>query len=680
MNMLDTSDDQAPLFSFAVVTDTHLSVDADGAAVDERAPNNLTSSYRRTLERINEMGPAFVVHLGDMADPVPVSPRFAAAAAAFKEASSDLKAPLHLVPGNHDIGEKIHKALPRIDKNVSITPASIAQYQDTYGPDYYHFEQGGCLFLVLNTLLINSGLQDEHAQWDWLSEALEKSDGKRVFVFTHYPAYLAERHEPDYYDNLEEPGRSRLLEQLAKANTQVYFAGHVHNFFYNEWEGIEHAVLPSVGILRTDYMEMFRASPSRELGSFDPAKLGFLWVDVYAEGHALHLVRSDHPPTYRPAPQGRVGSTVTIDLRLPWCETTDIPCAWGLEIFERKHIRNDYPLAALWEMGGQNFRIPISDLLDARTADRMRQLGALGHRFSIVSFGYPDEARMAAINAHLNCIKSLEVVALLDQWQDLAPQLTALRKDAPFEIYLNVVRPEVEGWTSHHGLKADAPDELQQALLVPGLSGAVDGFVFAIGRDVSPLEGVAAVYEHVSGTGFKPLFHLPSVGMFWSTKDTKTRSEAMEVARVAEAALVARARPDADFVIDNFVELERGYVSCHGLVDRFYNPKTGSRVLSALNRHVPAKIWNVQAFETLQARMLTAASEHYDLALILAPTAEADRTHSSPSDRGLLHTKGTCIRLDTGEIVTASIDEYVKEIALGDGPIPPALCLVAKQD
>ncbi len=83
MNMLDTSDDQAPLFSFAVVTDTHLSVDADGAAVDERAPVNLTSSYRRTLERINEMDPAFVVHLGDMADPVPVSPRFAAAAVAL---------------------------------------------------------------------------------------------------------------------------------------------------------------------------------------------------------------------------------------------------------------------------------------------------------------------------------------------------------------------------------------------------------------------------------------------------------------------------------------------------------------------------------------------------------------------------------------------------------------------
>ena len=102
--------------------------------------------------------------------------------------------------------------------------------------------------------------------------------------------------------------------------------------------------------------------------------------------------------------------------------------------------------------------------------------------------------------------------------------------------------------------------------------------------------------------------------------------------------------------------------------------------MSALNRHVPAKIWNVQVFETPHARMLTAASEPYDLALILAPTAEADRAHSSLSDRGLLHAKGTCIRLDTGEIVTASIDEYVKEIALGDGPIPPALCLVAKQD
>ncbi len=222
-----------PLFSFAIITDTHLTVDADFTEGGAEAKSKLTRLYEGVVERVNAMNPAFVVHLGDMADPVPVSEKYDASAQVFQKTSRPFSVPYHVVPGNHDIGEKLHKALPHLDDQVSITRSSITQYEQTHGPSRYYFEHEGCLFVLLNTLLLNSGFDEEQEQWEWLSRTLTENPGKRVFVLTHYPMYLAARDEPDFYDNLEEPARTRLIDLLQHHKVEAYFAGHVHNFFYN---------------------------------------------------------------------------------------------------------------------------------------------------------------------------------------------------------------------------------------------------------------------------------------------------------------------------------------------------------------------------------------------------------------------------------------------------------------
>ncbi len=375
-------------------------------------------------------------------------------------------------------------------------------------------------------------------------------------------------------------------------------------------------MLPSAGILRTDYMELFRACPAREMGSFDPAKLGFLWVDVYADRHVPHFMRSSQDLPYRTHSWNSTGASVTMDLRLPWCEETDIPCAWGLEIFERNEVRNDYPLAALWEMGITDLRVPISDLLKPRVSHRVKQLMALGHRFTIVSFGLPNAARRAAIADHASGIKAVEVVAFLDQWADFAPGLKEMRQSGDLAVYLNTVRPEVEGWTTHHGLHADLTDEIAWVQDQSDLQGAIDGFVFGIRRDVTPFDGLKAVQDCLAGTPFKPLLHIPNVGMFWSTKHNETLSETAEISRTAEAAMLARAYPEISFVVDNFVELERGYCGCQGLVDRFYNPKDGSRALTGLNALLPAQLANLTCHETEAGRILSADFDGGRVALI----------------------------------------------------------------
>ena len=107
------NDNNRPLFSFAIISDTHIT-DAEGLAIDgsHQTGTNVAGQYCELIERINTMEPAFVVNLGDVTHPTPTSPDYGEAALAFHKASEIFSMPYYLVPGNHDIGEKLHPALP----------------------------------------------------------------------------------------------------------------------------------------------------------------------------------------------------------------------------------------------------------------------------------------------------------------------------------------------------------------------------------------------------------------------------------------------------------------------------------------------------------------------------------------------------------------------------------------
>ena len=670
-------DIEQPIFSFAIVADTHLTKEETlSFEGSDASGDKLSALYDDLVVRVNAMDPVFVVHLGDITDPVPVSSSFVDSAQAFHKASEAFSMPYHLVPGNHDIGEKIHPALPKIDDNVSITKRAIDQYEQHFGQQRYSFEHEGCLFLVINTMLINSGLEAEQEQWDWLDQILSANDGKRVFVFAHYPLYLSTRDEPGFYDNIDEPGRSQLIDQLKPYRVEAYYAGHVHNYFYNHLNDMHQFVLPSSGIIRADYMEFFRVEPTREIGRFDPAKLGFFWVDVFADRHVPSLVRSNDDHPHRAHSWNTGGSTVTMDLRIPWCDQVDIPTPWGLEIFERKHVRNDYPLAALWGMGIRDLRIPISDLLDPRVSDRVKLLSALGHRFTVVMFGLPNEERRAALAAHAAGIKAVEVVAVFDQWPEFVGSLKELRQGSDFEVYLHAVRPEVEGWTTHHGLHVDLTDEVDWVLSQTGLPDAVDGFVFGVRRDILPFDGYTAAQRSLSGTRYKPLLHVPSVGMYWTMAANDDVAEKKEIARVAEATMMARAIPELSIVIDNFVELDRGYCSCWGLVDRMYNPKDGSRVVMALNSLLPQGLGNLKSQNTTGGRVLTAECEAGLIVLMPGNSTLSLGDFDDGFPSAMADKQGALIDLVTGNEVETSLRKVIAERANGETPRSPALLLL----
>ena len=662
------------LFSFAIIADTHIT-DEEAKAIDgsHQTGKKAASLYCDLIERVNSMGPAFVVHLGDITHPTPASPNYGETALAFHKASEIFSMPYYLVPGNHDIGEKIFPALPKLDDQVTITKRNIGLYEQHFGRQRFSFQHQDCLFIVINSMLINSGLEEEQEQWAWLEQTLQNHAGDRVFVFSHYPLYLSAKDELAHYDNVDEPGRSRMLDLLQQFNVEGFYAGHVHNFFYNYLDGMHQFVLPSTSIVRHDYLEFFRITSNREMSRYDAAKTGFFWVDVFPDGHVPHLVRTNGEHRHITHSWRNQGGSLTMDLRMPWCDEADILTPWGVEIFERKLVRNDYPLSALWEMGIRNFRISISDIMDARFSKRVAELMGLGHRFTVVMFGMPNKDRCAALASHGSGIKAIEVVALFSEWQGLIEPLTKLRELSDYQIYLNPVRPEVQGWTTHHGLHTDLAEEIDWVLSLPGLNRAVDGFVFGVRQDVRPYDGFEAARCRLSDTDYQFILHVPCVGFDRTSTPTDDASRMHELTRVAEAALLARVNPGVSVIVDNFVKLDRGYFNCRGLVDRLYNPQDGSRVLSSLDFLLPRHLTNPSIYETKHHRIVLTESDAGQVLLIVANNETASIETADHLSYKVLNQQGKLVDLVTGEESEVSYRALSAGIAGGDLPLSPML-------
>jgi 3',5'-cyclic AMP phosphodiesterase CpdA len=128
---------------------------------------------RYVFAQINRINPRLVLHLGDMINPVPELPSFAASAANFNAIAADLTMPIHLMPGNHDIGDKPVSWMPagRIISGFS------DQYRKTFGKAYFAVEEEGCHFVMLNSPLVNSGLPEEAEQADWFEGYLKANKG-----------------------------------------------------------------------------------------------------------------------------------------------------------------------------------------------------------------------------------------------------------------------------------------------------------------------------------------------------------------------------------------------------------------------------------------------------------------------------------------------------------------------
>lgn len=592
----------ARLFSFVVVADTHVNERETRSMSPFETNARANGRARYVLEEIAGLdpAPAFVVHLGDIVHPMPGVPAYAEAAQQFKAMAARLAVPLHLVPGNHDVG----------DKSVDWMPAEIvcddyvALYRRTFGADYYAFDAGSpgqpVRAIVIDAQLLNSGLADEAAQRSWLEAELAAHPRARRFLFTHYPPYVFAVDERGSYDNIDLPARAWLLDLLCAHRVEALFAGHVHNFWYDVHADTELYLLPSTAFLRHDYSEFYRVDPGNEFGRGDAGKFGYGIVDVYEHGHALRLVRTDGrslgpdaPPVPRRVVPARnvktaVETGVGVELRHPWAEITEIASTGGVQEFGRKLARNDYPLMALWEMGARLAKIPEQDVLNPVTRARMRLMRDIGHRFIVTALGAPREALVEALRESPDLVDAIEFNLGTKALAAAAPQLTQARAALGVPLYWAKLRmhedqPHVAGGQINHFIKTGLmPPELATVAAVleaAGVRDAVDGVVVRIERDVAVLKEAPGLAAFTESTGLAVLASIKLADASLATN----RDDDVDTARlVAEALLAARLSSRVTWVFDTLMDVDRGYFPRHGFIDRMFNPRPALRAYAAM--------------------------------------------------------------------------------------------------
>jgi 3',5'-cyclic AMP phosphodiesterase CpdA len=231
-------------FRLTQISDTHLA----------RRLQQLTDNFHRVGEHIDATRPDLVINSGDLAFDAPTSRDDLLFA---KELHDALPVPCRHLPGNHDVG----------DNPTAVSPApkqpATEQHRQNYlaviGEDRWRFDAAGWCFIGLNSLIMNTGIESEAGQFDWLASELGRVDGKPVALFLHKPLYLNTPDDPETEATairyVPQPRRKNLIEMFAAIDLRLVASGHVHQRRDFTYGHTRHVWAPSVGFIIPDRMQ-----------------------------------------------------------------------------------------------------------------------------------------------------------------------------------------------------------------------------------------------------------------------------------------------------------------------------------------------------------------------------------------------------------------------------------------
>ncbi len=625
------------LFTFAVVSDSHVNEEEDRSASPYACNRLANGRFRWVVHDLNRRAPAFVVHLGDMGNPLPELASYRPAAERFAAIAGELRAPLHLVAGNHCLGDKPGGWVPV--PRVSVE--SLRQYEGIHGRATYSFDHGPCHFVVLSSLLINSGLAAEADQKRWLERDLADAGdaGRRIWVMMHYPAYIGAPDEHGSYDNVDEPGRSWLLHLFEEHDVEAVYSGHVHNYFYNRYAGTDLYTAPATSFVRHDYAELFKVAPGDEEGGRnDPAKLGYCLVEVYDRGHVNRVVRTGGrmlaagaAPPAGVAREGCSGAgarkrRLGIEMRENWLARTHLRTNNSVSPFTRRCARNDWAVLALQEMGVARVRVALQELVRDDVVERMATLEEVGFEFTVYSHGMPRDSEYRLIREHRALLAGWELIMRPDQIRAVARRIAGVG----LPCYLNEIRDVRQARLDDANVKHEAiygfqstdREQLEQLVGRAEVLESFRGLVFRVRRRghtaISPWRSILEIGELGRCWGMNHQAHILFSGNLTAER---LEDDLATANRVAESALASWAAGGVDVVFDTFEDVDRGYYVRHGLVDRRYNPRLAARVLrhlhASLARHDPGEACEAEAHAPDGGRVLSVRFAAGLLALVL---------------------------------------------------------------
>ncbi|MEB8431748.1 metallophosphoesterase [Cocleimonas sp. KMM 6892] len=578
------------LFTYAVIADTHLNEDEDNCNSPFDVNRLANRRLRYVVNDLNTRDLALVFHLGDVVHPVPsMDPLYAESAARFHEQMSALRHPLHVIPGNHDVGDKFIAWGPA----GTVNDLFLQAWTEYFGDHYFYVSHDGIAFIGINAQLIGSGLSMEQEQKAWLEYTLQELNGERIYLFTHYPPFLADADEPEHYDNISEAGRGWLLALLKKHNVEALFAGHVHHFWYNQVDNCQCYLLPSTAFTRQDYAEMFHVGSAAEFGRNDEAKLGYLLVHVHEQGHYVEMVRcygnetADNESTLLIAnkllryvnPETNKVPVLGFDLRQDWAEMVQIPPSGGLDEFDRKWVRNDYALLALLEMGVKSLRIPFADIMNLNRRKRLHEMQKLGFEFTLFSFGIPEDAfELEVAKALSTLISAWEISWPVERLDELYASIAKLPSDIDCLMTFSALRSKADimesGRTYYHVINHGytPSDKHLSDQLTQSINNHFSAYVLRCGFLDSVWNTVNLAAETNKKTGLQSSIHLR---LSADNPAENMTSESFICKRLAEAMIYGWLFKIDTIYCDTLATNDRGYFPREGVIDRLYNPKPG---------------------------------------------------------------------------------------------------------
>ena len=573
------------LFRFAIISDTHIRPKDESSSPWKT--NLMTNDRARWVARkVDTYDPDFVIHLGDIVHPVPHLPTYGSASKVANQIMEKISVPVYYVPGNHDIGDKDNPTVPAYIVNKDF----LKDFKKYYGPTYQSFDYKDLHFVMINSPALNSGLLEERQQKEWLEEDLQKNAGKRILMFSHYPPYLHQPEEPDNYDNIDQTERSWLLELLRRYNVEVFFAGHVHQYGYKHYHVTQIYNLLSTCFVRQDFSEMFRVEPADEYGRNDSPKLGYCIVDVFPDDIMINIYRSYGEQLREDAeldngkwiqPQNTV-SPLGVHLRHSITETIDLPYMGPIDEFVRKRTRNDYPVLGLWETGINIVRLPLSDINDEQTKERLYELHEARQKFWFFTVGIPDKD---FIDKNRNIIDFLEVILSQKITKERLADVSKLREYTGVPIYIAIIESSVHRERKglkfnhyiSHGFHLNDTTQLEKMIEHKGV---IDGFVFQVNQYDDPLKCIQKISEYATRNGFKAVANVK----LCSEDPAEFLGDDDYVAyKAIEATIAAHTYSNVQVFLDTFVDHDRGYFPRLGLYDKRINPRKSAHIIKNFN-------------------------------------------------------------------------------------------------
>ena len=181
--------------------------------------------FGQHIENINGLSPApeLFLHTGDMVTQFDLDIEWSIFHSVMKQLK--YKIPFHPAVGNHDVtDDERTREIYKIETGVN-------------GPLYYSFYFRSVLFIVLSTPEKGYTRLIAGDQLDWLKSTLTNSNADRIIVLLHVPLF------PQGHDRGKGVYNAGQIHDLfIRYGVSIVFAGHEHQFFFNEFDGISYVI------------------------------------------------------------------------------------------------------------------------------------------------------------------------------------------------------------------------------------------------------------------------------------------------------------------------------------------------------------------------------------------------------------------------------------------------------